>query len=68
MIESLIYLVIYIVVLGLVCWLLLYIVEQLPLPAPFGQVARVVIIVVACLILILLLLQLVGGVRVPRLG
>lgn len=67
MIEGLVALVIYLCVLGLVAWLLLYIVSVLPLPEPFGKVARVVIIVVCCLILIVLLLQLVG-VNVPLRG
>lgn len=64
MIEGLVALVVYLCVLGLVIWLLLYIVSVLPLPPPFGQVARVVIIVVGCLILIVLLLSLIG-VNVP---
>jgi hypothetical protein len=68
MIETLILLVVYIVILGLVMWLLIYVVDMLPLPAPFGQVAKVVIMVVGVLILILLLLQLVGGIRPLRLG
>jgi len=67
MIENLLTLVIYIVVLGLVVWLLLYVVSQLPLPAPFPQVARVLIVVIACICLIYLLLGLLGGVPAPRL-
>lgn len=65
MISALITLVIYIVVLGLVTWLLLYIIDTIPLPEPFNRVARVLVIVVACLILIVLLLGLVG--EAPRL-
>lgn len=61
MIESLISLLVYILVLGIVLWLALYIIGVIPLPEPFGQVARVVIIVIGCLILILLLLGLVDG-------
>jgi hypothetical protein len=61
MITTLIYLVIYLIVIGLICWVLLYAVDNLPLPAPFGQIARVIIIVIGCLIVILLLLQLLGG-------
>jgi uncharacterized membrane protein (Fun14 family) len=46
----------------------LYIVNTLPIFAPFQQVARVVITVIGILILIMLLLQLLGGVDVglPR--
>jgi hypothetical protein len=61
MITTLVYLVIYLIVIGLICWVLLYAVDNLPLPAPFGQIARVIIIVIGCLIVILLLLQLIGG-------
>jgi hypothetical protein len=68
MIETLLYLVVYIIILGLVMWLLIYVIDMLPLPAPFGQVARVVVMVIGVVILILILLQLVGGVRPIRLG
>jgi len=61
MLESLIYLIVYIAVLGLVLWLLIYVVEQLPMPPPFARVAKMVIVVIGCIILIYLLLGLVGG-------
>ena len=60
MIVSLIYLLIYILIVGIVVWLALYVVQQIPLPPPFGQVARVVIMVIGCLVLILLLLNALG--------
>lgn len=60
MIGSLITLVIYLIVIGLIVWLLLYAVQNIPLPAPFGQVARVFIVVIGVLIVILLLLQFLG--------
>lgn len=60
MIESLVYLVIAIIVLGLVVWLLLYVIDAVGLPEPFRKVARAVILVVGVLIVILLLLNLVG--------
>lgn len=63
MIVSLIYLLIYILIVGVVVWLALYVVQQLPLPEPFGRVARVVIMVIGCLVLILLLLNFVGMAR-----
>ena len=68
MISALIHLVIYIIVIGLIAWLLLYLIDAVPLPEPFNRVARVCIIVVCVLIVILLLLQLVGGVdlNMPR--
>lgn len=57
MIEALVYFIIYLVVIGLIAWLLLYIVDSVPQFEPFRSVARVVIIVFCCLILIILLLQ-----------
>ena len=60
-IGGLVNLLIYIIVIGLILWLALYVISQLPLPEPFGAVARIVVIVIAVLLLILLLLQLVGG-------
>ena len=57
MIANLIYLVIYLIVVGLVIWLLTYLVDVIPLPEPFGRVARVAIIIIGVLIVILLLLN-----------
>ena len=69
MITSLIYLVIYLIVIGVIFWLLLYLIDAIPLPEPFNRVARVIIIVVSVLIVILLLLQFVGALDggMPRL-
>ena len=57
---DLISLLVTILVLGLIVWLVLYVIDILPLPAPFGQVARIVVIVIACIILIKILLGLAG--------
>lgn len=62
MITGLITLLIYILVVGLIVWLALYVISVLPMPAPFGQIARVLVIVVGCIIIIMLLLNLVGDV------
>jgi hypothetical protein len=59
---DLISLVLTIVVVGLVVWLLLYVIDLIPLPAPFGQVARVVVMVVAVIWLIKILMG-IGGVH-----
>jgi len=60
MIEGLIHLVIYLIVIGVIIWLLTYLVDAVPLPEPFARVAKVVILVVGILIVILLLLQFAG--------
>lgn len=57
---DLISLLVTILVLGLIIWLCLYVISILPLPAPFGQVARVIVIVIGVIILIKILLGLSG--------
>lgn len=37
---------------GLVVWLLFYLIDLLPMPAPFGQVAKAVVILIAILVLL----------------
>jgi hypothetical protein len=59
MISALISALIYLLVIGVVAWLAIYILSVIPMPDPFGRVARVVIIVIACLAAILVLLGLV---------
>jgi hypothetical protein len=60
MITSLIYLVVYIIVLGLIVWLLNYLIDIVPLAEPFNRVAKIALMVVAILIVILLLLNFIG--------
>ena len=69
MINSLITLLIYCIVLGVVVWLINYLVATLPIADPFGRIIRIATMVIAVLIVILLLLSLVdsGPVRLPRL-
>jgi len=66
MLESLLYLIVYLAVLGIVLWLVIYVTDLLPLPAPFHQIIRVVVYVLAAIAIIYLLLGLIGG--APRLG
>lgn len=60
MITALVMLVIYLVVLGLVIWLLNYLIDAVPLNPPFNRVAKVAVLVVGVLLAILLLLNFVG--------
>jgi hypothetical protein len=60
MLTSLIHLVIYLIVAGVIIWLLLYLIDVIPLPEPFNRVARIVIIVIGVLIVILALLSFIG--------
>jgi hypothetical protein len=68
MIGALITLIIYIIVLGLLVWLINYVVDAIPLGEPFNRLAKLLIVVVAVIIVIFLLLQLVGGggLNLPR--
>lgn len=66
MLSALVHLLIYIIVLGLIIGLLLWLVDNIPLPEPFNRVVRIAIIAIGVIILILLLLSLVEGGGVPR--
>ena len=69
MIGTLVSLVIYLLVVGLIVWLLMFLIDYVPVPDPFNRVAKIIIMVVAVLIVIILLLGLVGegpGLRLPR--
>jgi hypothetical protein len=59
-ITGLVYLLVYLLIVGVLLWLALYIIQTLPLPSPFAQVARVVVTVIGCLILVLMLLNFLG--------
>ena len=60
MIASLVYLVVYIVVIGVVLWLLNYLIDSVPLQDPFRRVAKIALTVIGGLIIILGLLNFVG--------
>ena len=60
MIVGLIYLVVYIVILGLILWALNYLIDAVPLQEPFYRVAKVALMVVGILAIILLLLNFIG--------
>ena len=64
-IEGLIGLLVWLVVLGLIFWLVWWFVNYIGLPEPFAKVARVIVALVAFLILIYLLLGILGP--LPRL-
>jgi hypothetical protein len=59
-IETVVSLVIYVIVIGAVCWLLWWLISFIGVPEPFSKIARGIIAVVAVLFLISLLLSLVG--------
>lgn len=57
MIQSLIMLLIYAIVIGLLAWLIFYVVDALGVPDPFGRVIKVVAVVIGVLVIIMLLLK-----------
>ncbi len=60
-IEGLVMAVVYLMVLGLVVWLLLFLVDYINPPEPFKKVAKVAIVVGSVLILIFMLLGMISG-------
>ena len=57
---DLISLVVTILVVGLVLWLLLYVIDMIPLPPPFAQVAKAIVIIIGVIFLIKILLNVSG--------
>lgn len=58
--------VIYLIVAGLIFFLLAWLIDYCGLPEPFNKVAKVLLAVVAVLVVIGALLQFLGGVQVFR--
>jgi hypothetical protein len=58
--ESVIQSLVYIVCIGLIFWLLWWLIQYVALPEPFSKVARVILAVAAVVILINILLGLAG--------
>lgn len=61
MIGALINLIFWLLILGILVALALWVLSQLGLPEPIGRIIRVAIIVIVVLVVVLLLLQIVGG-------
>jgi hypothetical protein len=59
--SALVTVIIYLIVAGLIFWLLWWLVGYVGLPEPFRKVANVVLAIAAVLVIIGVLLSLVGG-------
>lgn len=59
-VQSLIMFVVYLIIAGVIFWLLQWLVDYVGIPEPFHKVLKVVIAVVAVLIVIFALLNLAG--------
>jgi hypothetical protein len=69
MIGTLINLIIYVIIVGLLLWLLQYVINNIPLFAPFRQFANVILMVIGVIFLIMILLSLTGsGLNLPKFG
>jgi uncharacterized protein YhhL (DUF1145 family) len=70
MISLLVNLIIYLLVVGILYWLVVYVVDAIPIPQPANRVIKIVLTVLVALVIILLLLQLFGAatnIRLPEL-
>ncbi len=65
--SQLVHIIIYLIIVGGICWLLWWLVGYIGLPEPFNKVARVIIAVVAVLLLINMLLGFAGATPFLRL-
>lgn len=72
MIGALISLIIYLLIIGILIWLVYYVVDAIPLPAPINRMVKIVVVILAALIVIVILLNVLGmgtgGLQVPRIG
>jgi hypothetical protein len=68
MIGTLLTLIVYAMVGGLLLWLLSYVLGSFPVPEPFRKIIWIAAVVIAVIFLIILLLDVVGGgsIGVPR--
>ena len=71
MISALITLIIYLLVIGLIYWLVIYVIDTIPIPDPPARIIKIALMVLLVLVIIILLLQMIGmstGVNLPKLG
>jgi hypothetical protein len=70
-ISGLITLIIYLLVLGLLYWLCIYVLDTVPIPDPPNRIIKIALMVLMVLIIIVLLLNLIGlggDLHLPRLA
>ena len=61
MISALINLIIYLLVLGILYWLVIYVLDTIPIPDPPNRIIKIALMVLVVLIAVILLLDIVGG-------
>lgn len=62
MIGALINLIVWLLVIGILYWLVIWIIDSIPIPDPPARMIKIVLVVIIAIVVILLLLQLLGGV------
>ncbi len=65
--SAIVWAVFFIIIAGLIIWLLKYLIDNLPIPAPFKQVGNALLLIVAVFLLISVLLHL-AGIPIVRFG
>lgn len=73
MIGALINLIVYVLVLGILYLLLVWVLDSIPVPDPANRIVKLVAVVVICIVAILLLLSLIGvggggGLDLPKIS
>jgi hypothetical protein len=72
MIAALINLIVYLIILGLIYWLVIYVIDNVPIPDPPARIIKIALMAIMVLVVIVLLLDLLGGgvsgVDLPKLG
>jgi len=66
MAEQMIVLLMYVLILLLIFGVVFYVIDQIPLPAPWGNIAKVIVGLILLLILLQLLLGNLGGLHLVR--
>jgi len=71
MIQALISLIVWLLVVGILYWILIYVLDAIPIPDPANRIIKIVAAVVLALVVLLMLLDMMGlysGAHFPRLG
>ena len=72
MISALITLIVYLLVLGLLYWLCIYVLDAIPIPDPPNRIIKIALMVLMVLVIVILLLNLLGNapgnLQLPKLG
>jgi len=60
-ISGLIYLIVWLAVIGLILWVVWWGITQIPMPEPISTVVRVIFVLIVCIVAITFLLQILPG-------